>query len=209
VRSGVLLLCLGALCAGTGNLSAADARTTATKCRFAHTHTLVQNAQARLFRRGDRILGCFYSRGRSTALGERYIEPQSSSGGGGVELLRLAQRFVAVASINIDPNGGQARLDVVDLRSGRRVYRRIPGWGLDVETDITDVVLNHEGSVAYIESVDSRPIGVSPALAVRKHDSDGSALLERGVNVDPTSLMLTGNRLSWSSGGRIRTAILR
>src|SRR3954447_14315726 len=71
-------------------------------CWPGHSHTLLRNAEVRVFRRGFYIYGCALSSRRSLLLNTAYSAQDSSSPGGGITRLRLAGHFLAAVSVQED-----------------------------------------------------------------------------------------------------------
>ena len=211
-RSVALAVLLVALCVAA---PASGKSTTANRsCSSARSHTMLRNAQARVYRRGVLIYGCAFATGKRRLLGTTYQPQQSSSGGGGLTHMRLTGHYAAVISVLEDEGGRLAGIYVVDLRTARTSYHWEVGadgmTGSANDADVTDLVLAANGSVAYIEGVHG-PADFKPPtrLIVRRHDTRGDSILEDSSTIAPTSLTLTGHQLAWRTGDTVRTSTLR
>jgi hypothetical protein len=73
---------------------------------------------------------------------------------------------------------------------------------------VRSVVLRPDGAVAWIGAASSI---VSHRKQVEVNAATGATprLLDKGVGIDPESLRLHGTRLTWSNGGRTRSASLQ
>jgi hypothetical protein len=73
---------------------------------------------------------------------------------------------------------------------------------------VTSVVVKPNGAVAWI-GVASSIISHRSQVEVDAASGASSRVLERGSRIDPHSLRLRGSLLTWSDGGRTRSASLQ
>jgi hypothetical protein len=128
---------------------------------------------------------------------------------GGIQHEALGGTIVAYEEIPT-PEGCCQRWVVVvrDLRTGRPLRKVPTGTAPRAEEDFgigptTMIVVKSDGSVAWIV----RPVAEG-AYQVHAADNTGSKLLASGQDIDPLSLVLTGNTLTWKQGGTTYSATL-
>jgi hypothetical protein len=219
------LLALAALAGLIPGGSAAAARHS---CRFRGDHTVASNRGARIFRisfRGETDTwygGCLYSNGVPRLVDFDGLDVESVEDT--VSVVALAGHYVAVGH-DLQSDGGldQSDVTVLDLRRGQRdnpfatdapvrfhgqarvLRHRGAIAGNTQHNVVRALVLRANGAVAWIgEDL------TATSYEVRAVEAGGAdRLLDSGTAVDPTSLRLAGDRLSWVSGGAARTATLR
>jgi hypothetical protein len=199
---------------------AASARTAA--CSSSGSTAVYASKSARVFTkraivkpryRVRRYYGCAYRYNRKFRLatvGEPGVFETA------VTQIRLAGRFVAHASFYEGPAGGTyAVVRVRDLRSGVQTVNIQAGAPLqpgepdtsDQQARIRDLELRPNGSVAAITGTNDPATGV-PIYRVIKRDPAGTAVLDSGPDIDPTSLALSGGILYWTKAGQPHSATL-
>jgi hypothetical protein len=181
---------------------------TASVCRPVLSTTLLLSREARVYRRGGRIYGCWFAAGRSFRLdrsdfGQRVRRLEISNS-------RLAGRYVAYTLVVDSPTGvEQSYVYVRNLKNGiRRRHRRAvelaSGFGLDEEPAYVDsIVLRPTGSVAWISSA-------AAGGEVHRIDARGHRLLDTWEEHDIAlrSLRLSRMTIRWTSDGVLRLAPL-
>lgn len=124
------------------------------------------------------------------------------------ELIRISGEFVGfhVASTCGSCDGDSSTVGVINAATGKHVYERTrdadSGEG---EFDITDMVLEPSGSVAFIAVGNWRSRHTYTRTVVR-HDCNGTRILQQGNRVRTRSLKLASGILRWRSGSRLHTA---
>jgi hypothetical protein len=125
-----------------------------------------------------------------------------------IELIRISGEFVGfqVNSTCGACFGDASTVGVMNAATGRLVFERTR----DAETgeggfDITDMVLEPNGSVAFIAVGNWRSRYVETRTVVR-HDCNGTRMLHRSKRIRVHSLKLESGMLRWRSGRRLHTA---
>lgn len=196
-----------------GLLLATAAQGHSQRCAVDASTALARSDDARVYRHRGGVFGCAMRTGRHVRLGLVYRPAESTSGGGGITRLRLSGRFVAVVNVSEDASGGRmAGVEVVNLVTRSRVFTWTAGAesNLSLDADITDVVVDRAGRVAFIQGFIGPARGERPRrLIVRRHDSRGNAVLEDSPTIRPVSLSASGRTVRWRSGSSVRSATLR
>jgi hypothetical protein len=179
-------------------------------CRSQRAKTDVRNSGGRVFQQlrllNDEFYphsyGCLFSRNRRFELGRNWDDES-------IELPQVAAPYAGYVSIFCGVGRCFPFIAVRDLRDGR-VLRNIDA---SIETvagrpsAVQSLVLKANGSVAWI--VDRAAFMGSPrTIDVVAEDTTGRRMLDRGPDIDPLSLRLSGSTLSWQKGGASRTATL-
>lgn len=157
------------------------------------------------------LVGCFRPTGRRTLLQviapPDQIAPQDTPEAVGRFL--ISGSFLASADVSLDQYGmGQARIVVVDLRSGRSAF--------DVTThtfhgDIADqyslpvLALSARGFVAWQDEQDD-PAHSSGHIVV--HDSHGTRTVDSSGPKDFSGLKVVGETASWKNQGKMHIEAL-
>jgi hypothetical protein len=182
------------------------------RCALSGSKTVVQNDHGRVFTKagaGDqgaevnnRLFGCLYSRGKRTLLDVAY-EDELGTSAGSFSQVHLNGRFVAwqsdfydascKAGCPPDYNPQHYNLRVEDLSTPNAGGRGIS----DHKADDGTLAGTDTGAIAWLEG------GVA-----RAWDADGYRQLDPGP-VDAGSFRLSGQTLSWTTGGQPKTATLR
>jgi hypothetical protein len=184
----------------------AQARTHVT-CRSGRT--VQANAKARVFWVGHRLYACA-SRARKPLLLYEESVPcpaDSSSGCDAVDGVRLASRYVAVAWEVQQRDGTSSAAVVFDVIARKRVRARYTpqqsGWSYG----IADLEVTTHGGLGVIEVAQYAGLyPTPPTYEVRKQDANGSAVLDSGPDIDPSSLALSTGTLYWTRGGEAHSA---
>lgn len=176
--------------------------------RGARTAATSEDARVYSFR-GD-FYGCAVGSRRSYLLGPAEWECLSSSGCEGVDGLRLAGRFVAYSWYRNSGGADQTltgSMYVRDLRTGRyRHEHEVGSFGADA--GIGGFRVTARGAVGYI--VDRTPSqSRNRLLEVWRMDGRGRRRLDRGRQIEGSSLSLAGGRFSWINGKKRRFTALR
>jgi hypothetical protein len=179
---------------------------------------IVANAQSQLYVAENKfseheIYGCVYGGKRTYGLGP-LPEPDTSSGGGGVEGEILAGPMVAYEEFSITSstpiNSGRSSWLIVvrNLRTGK-VLHRVPTGTSTSPGEVgggfaSGIVVKSDGAVAWIVAG-----GVARGgNQVHVVDKSGSRIIASGTDVDPQSLALAGGTLYWTQGGKPFSASL-
>jgi hypothetical protein len=182
-------------------------------CRSQRAKTDLRNDGGRVF---EQLLGigggvflphvyaCLFSTNKRILLGRNWDDEM-------IEQPRLAEPYVAY--LNTGSMSRSAAITVRDLRDGHVLRDRLqPSLeSSDYYTQrvrlVTSLVLKANGSVAWI--VDRQAFADQPrTLDVVAVDSAGRRLLDRGADIEPESLTLTGSTLTWRKGGATKSATL-
>jgi hypothetical protein len=208
------------------------ARSRRANCLPPHTRTLLMNREARVYARkpgydspghGFDIFGCAFS------TGERYeLDDIDGLSAFTPPALSLAGPLIGYA-LNYFPNDGDIETYVFSHDLRRSTYDHVvhrlasinPGA---VVVKVGSLRVTRRGSLAWITCPDSqyrtdtqtarraphciRPGRLDRVIALTA-GSTSPRLLDKGYEIDPSSLRLDGHRLSWRHSGRLRHATLR
>jgi hypothetical protein len=188
------------------------------RCGPSNARTIASSEYARAFVRRGIVYVCGKRRGeRTVRLGGERTECESSTGCGGIDLVRLTGRWVGYESF-LAPNGSSASstIEVRSFRSGRILHQiRIGGSSKDGDALASSfgLVLKRNGSAAWISSVRRQPRTDPPSSTreVHRFDRTGHAVLDTaivGSDADITALDLEGSILSWIKMGERKSVIL-
>jgi hypothetical protein len=175
-------------------------------CAAGGSRTLVTDRLARVYELPGRagndlfVYGC--AGGHRTLLGR-------ASGLLRVERFRLGGDYVGFARVARGVDVSSSTIEVVDLRSGRRVHQAPAATPIrrpESFTAVTALVVDARGAVAWIAS--QTAIGTAVSYEVHRIDRRGPALLDGSAAIDPGSLRRNGRTVSWTDRGRRRTAVL-
>lgn len=178
-------------------------------CTPAHTKTLAATARVRVFE-SRKVLpetqtratyGCLLKRKRPY----KFYVPDFPTG---YDHIAVAGQFVAYASRSdcaasfCDPNN----VIVQNLKNGKVTFADGPSLRV---ASVSDVVLEANGSVAWITSIFDEFGAVLPGLEVAKAEhGQAAAVLAAGPDIVPGSLALAGSRLYWTQGATPRSALV-
>lgn len=183
------------------------------RCQMTGSKTIASSSLARVFQRRGLTYGCLYS------LGRRYLlTSDKHSGPDTIEqyAIRLSGRYVAYGETKIGKEYRGFFVNVHDLRSGMDSVNetgKAPKQALDATLGnafgigpAVSVRLRATGDVAWIAR--AQYPGVHPQFELRKREGRKRTLLARGDDIDPASLRLRGDRLTWRMGGMQARATL-
>jgi hypothetical protein len=120
----------------------------------------------------------------------------------------MAGRFLGYRAVHSERSSGAAWVEVTDLANGKVVRfadeapARPGGNGV-----VRQVVVTNAGSVGWSTSLPPAPY-VPSEFDIYKSDSTGLQRLDSGADLDPLSLLLVGQNLTWRKGGEIFSARL-
>lgn len=183
------------------------------RCQMAGSTTVASSSLARVFQRHGVIYGCLRSVGRRFVL-TRY----KHSGANTIEQyeFRLSGRYVAYGETKIGKEYRGYFVYVHDLRNGRQSVNETgatPKQALDVTFGnafgigpAVSVRLRASGEVAWIAR--AQYPDAEPQYEVRKREGRKRTLLARANDIDPKSLRLRGDRLTWRQGTMLARATL-
>jgi hypothetical protein len=163
-------------------------------CTPARSVPVSEDGIARLYTLGGRWYACMYSRGAPTRLDWQYS-------GFGVRGPLLSGAFVAVidyaydgaADIEVD----EYSVRVIDLRTDNVTSSRSPN-----NAPIRSLVLSTRGGVAWIACPGQCEVR-------RRQAGESTEVIARSTSIDPESLQLQGDLLSWTEDGAVQNATLR
>ena len=174
-------------------------------CAAPNSTTLTRNAVARVYWRIGRVVGCHIESGRRTFLGNRFLDNFEYYGGGAVALGGV---FASIDEGYSGRGGATADLYLTNLETGA-VVRRWKCCFQEGDFGVRSVVVSPTGAMAWTNSRRARSL---TGMQVRKSDADGEAILldadENYNAIDPASLRLNGNTLTWTHSGETRSADL-
>lgn len=216
---------LGAACAlllaASFASSAPAIGVSSSKCQPVGSKTLVRDAHARVYSlptRGSdferdpesvRVFGCLFGTGRSSLLGKT-IEGliNGSAGTINAEALAVATPFAAYSTTRLGIDFNDVSVEVRNLRTGAvfTVQRPIPVFRVEQVSLVTDIVVTSTGTAAWIGQGRSLAGGGRRTTVSLAPPGQTATLLDEGSSVDPHSLGLHGNQLTWLSEGMLRSA---
>lgn len=195
----------------SGRPSAADATR---PCQLKSSKTIASSPHARVFQRSGVTYGCLYSSNRRVVLGgyENTVASKIQQ-----YEIRLAGRYVAFGETALGKEYIGYFVRVFDLRRGKSVSLSETGPATQRAKDesfgnafgigpAVSLRLRATGQVAWIAR--ARYADARPQFEVRKREGRTRTRLASGDDVDPASLALRGNRLTWRQGGQQGTATL-
>ena len=204
--------------------SPADARQ---RCAASGSKTLEATERARVFRwqatspDSYEVYGCLYRRNRRLKLDFNQTEDDPYGPYVEIRLITLAGRHVAWVNDWSERPGRRTTVNVVDLRSGRKMHSwtgggeqfgyYTPGWETDHRHvySTTDLVVKPSGAVAWIAWTRVGEPYRDYEYTIYKSDATGEGiLLDSGVNLDKDSLALSGSTIYWTKDGRAHSATL-
>lgn len=186
----------------------ASARTVPSGCKMAGAQTVAATATARAFTKGDSLYGCLYSAPRLqrlTGFGTTDLERAV------IANVTINGRFVAWGRSVAGKGGYDDHVTVYDLRRRRVASFSTTGApppssiGATVEGEVrgvgptTAIRLRATGHVAWIAQDRFTP--GPPRYEVHKREGASRTLLAQGTDVEPRSLGLSSNVLSWRQAG--------
>lgn len=204
-----VLLMIVAMLAPMAGASGATARGQSA-CGPPKAKTIERSDQARAYRLGDTLYVCNATSRRTYRLGAAsYCADGSGGECGGVRQVHVSGRFVS--SVDYLAAGSLRNtyftLRVRDTASGRIRHRVRQGKIARTQAYLERLVLDAHGNVAWITTLGDYT-DATPVLEVRRSSGCGPAVLDRGTQINPTLLRLTGGRVTWRHTGELRTAAL-
>jgi hypothetical protein len=127
--------------------------------------------------------------------------------------IALTGRKVGYASTAIAVDSGCASITVFDVGS-RRTVLVLPqvacsiDAGIIKQEEVANLLVSSRGSVAWI--VSRGRDGRTSGFDVHSADAHGPIrVLDKGIGIDPKSLRLVGNTLTWENAGQPMSSNLR
>jgi hypothetical protein len=178
------------------------------RCGPAGARTLAASAVARVYVQGGAVYGCSDRTGRTTRLGQSRSCIATSRAGPAAVAGELAGYGLQTCGVDT----GTAEVVVRRLSDGAvlRTQNATAGRrGPESYQSVGAIVVKSDGAVAWVGSAASI-ISHRAQLEVLAGDARGrTRVLDSGGAITPASLRLRGARLSWTDGGRTRSATLR
>ncbi len=210
-RCTAVLLAVPALTAcGTGVAASASpgpGTPPAARCGPTSGKTLAASSIARVYVAHGAVYGCATQTGKVYRLGGRrlcLVEPR-------IGPVTVVGRFADYAQVTCGIDTSSSQVVVRDLTDGtvlrsEAAISHVPGP--ESFESVGTIVGKRDGAIAWLAGVTS--IGHPSELAeIHRVDSRGPALLDSGGGIAPGSLRLRGSRVTWSDGGKTRSATLR
>jgi len=206
-----------ALVGGLGALHGADAHAAKKRsaCDMPGTKTLKKQAGSRVFtKRGrsslngpyTRTFACRYKNGTVYRLGLEYDNDLNS---GPVSLIRLAGQYVGWTKQYGDEFTDYSDVHVLDLSTGRGADPEVTDADTEGGWSVGDTALTSKGSFAWIVDV-TKEAGFPGVTQVCTLVDGKVTTIDSapGDAIPGTSLLLEGNRLSWTNAGQAKTSTL-
>lgn len=191
-------------------------------CSPRDSFTLAHSDQVRVYHSdgprydaSGRVYGCLLSRDVPVPLGENFFDTFERVG---IELIETAGPYVVFDDGFSGRGGSSGRVSRVDLRDGARTEL----WACcraDGDGTARDLVVAPTGALAWITWTCCRQSDPAAGeYAVHKSDADGAdVIVDRSplpasspeTGIDPESLEISGDVISWRHGAETRTATLR
>jgi hypothetical protein len=203
----VLLAAPALTACGTSMAASASSRPSApARCGPASATTLAASRVARVYVSQQFAFGCAFGAGKSYRLGGRgacLAAPR-------VDPVVLAGPFAAYGVTTCGTDTAHSQVLVRNLDNGKLVMsdNAISG-GVPPESfqGVKTVVIKPDGAVAWLTGFGAVGLSGSHYQVVRV-DRRGHAVLDTGTGIGPESLRLQGSTVSWTDGGRTRSATL-
>jgi hypothetical protein len=179
----------------------AQGEVTSSRCLSTGSRTLATTNLARIYKKNGKTFGCLYSVNRRLQIGTYGSNIVAM---GGQRNVRVAGRFVAFEQFATGKDLALYTVKVYDLRTRRPVIEVGTGKTppiADFEAGIgptTRLRLRPTGQVAWI----ARDLTVSPPRYEVHTHGRNDHVLASGADIEPASLGLIGNRLSWKQAGK-------
>ena len=197
-------------------------------CERPGSITVIETSEARVYRRGPRdgnLIGCIRADGKL-----RYLNSRTPGVETRVDFPPPAMDLVDTLLLEVwrfedeDQGGGSYQLLVGDLRcsTGSACPPRAVIRGPYFVGGVGSAQLKENGSFAYISCPKPPGFGklhrpctdprdqtsIHKVYAYPDIDNGRRRLLARGRSIDPSSLQLKGDQLTWNDNGRRRSALL-
>ncbi len=175
----------------------------AAACSKTNSRTIAKNSVMRIYKvqhaglyGEDDFYGCIFKRNKSVLI-DSNNNPQGFSLR---ELVLTRGDFVAFFD---DQASDEGQVEAWNLRTGKRTINDsiVPGSPTAGDPEVSDLVANGNGSIAWIAKDDNSP----PAFptTVQAHDGKGQRTLDTGAGINSVSLTMASNGLSvsWIDNG--------
>jgi hypothetical protein len=185
---------------------ATGAGATSASCVPAAAKTLRSSGAARIYSEGSVLYGCLGT--RQTRLGAlRGTVPFPATR---VALYALSNGYAGIDRVEMGVDTFNSTVSLVSLHTGATVATA-PGTTPERRPEsfitVTAMVVDAKGTLAWIG--ERSAIGVpAPAYEVHALNAAHDRLLASSPTIAATSLRLHGETISWSEGGRSRSATL-
>jgi hypothetical protein len=184
---------------------------TSPKCPSAGSRIVAADGQAAVYTAPENprepeflgVYGCSYTTKRSFLLGPSLPTGAATPGGvRGVSNETIAGPMLAYIRSSGGPAGQESELRVRDSRNGK-VVRAFPTQGSEGVGDVSAIVLENDGAVAWMTTRLARG-----PHTVYAFDTNGIRVLAEGTNIGPSSLALAGSTLYWTQEAKPMSATL-
>lgn len=162
---------------------------------------------ARVYASGPGVYGCSQRTGHTSRLGQSTTCLSSPK----VTVAAVAGQLAAYGLQKCGVDTGAGSLVVRRLSDGRQlgVFEAISGpVGPESYRSVGSVVVKADGAVAWI-GVASSIISHRRTIEVHEADAGGRRVLDSSAGIRIDSLRLRGSALTWTDGGRTRSASLQ
>ena len=180
-------------------------------CSLAGAKTMKANRHVRVFRTQSTVYGCRRSASRAYRIGY-FGECQNNDE---VRRVELAGNRAALGTFECSLTSGWWRIDLVNLRDGRREFRSGPLSTPQASENVADTVhriaVTADGAVAWSASRRVAPQTAPSTIEIlrRRRGTTGQVvLLDSGTGIDPESLRRRDRTLTWTKDGGRRSAQL-
>lgn len=186
----------------------------APNCSLPGAMTINANRHVRVFRKTRRGYGAAYGCLRRADRAFRLGIVGECQNNDEVRKAEVSGRRAALGIFSCALYSGSWRLDVVNLRDGRREFTSSPISLPPVDDATYDtlerIVVSADGAVAWT-AVRGGAAGVRGGVEVRRRrrgTTDQAVLLDSGLEIDPESLRRRGRTITWTKAGARRSAQL-
>lgn len=180
-------------------------------CSLAGAKTMKANRHVRVFRTQNIVYGCRRDANRAYRIGY-FGECQNNDE---VRLVEVAGHRAALGIFECSLTSGWWRIDLVNLRDGRREFTSAPLTTPQPAENVADTIhriaVTADGAVAWSASRRVAPQPAASAVEIRRRrraSSSRAVLLDSGSDVDPDSLRRRGDTITWTKAGVRRSARL-
>lgn len=180
---------------------------TPSRCLSTGSRTLATTNLVRVYKKNGKTFGCLYSVNRRLQIGTYGSNVVAT---GGQRNVRVAGRFVAFEQFATGKDLALYTVKVFDLRARRPL--------IEVGTGKTPPIADFEAGIGPTRRLRLRPTGqvawiaqdvtVSPPRYEVHEYGRNDHVLASGADIEPASLGLIGNRLSWKQAGKRHHATL-
>lgn len=180
-------------------------------CSLAGAKTMKANRHVRVFRAQSIVYGCRRGANRAYRIGY-FGECQNNDE---VRIVELAGNRAALGIFECSLTSGWWRIDLVNLRDGRREFTSgpltMPQPAENVADTIHRIAVTADGALAWSASRRIAPQPAASSVEIRRRrrgTNDRAVLLDSGTDVDPDSLRRRGDTITWTKAGVRRSAPL-